>query len=134
MSHLDLAAIVGRSEHNGVYRLVEGLAVADAIVVSGRHLHGKPAMLEALAEALAFPDWFGGNWDALEDCLTDLSWLDGGVTLLIDSADLPEAVAPEAWDVLLDILADAARYWHGQGRPFSVLLQGGHAAYPMVAV
>ena len=28
---------------------------------------------EALAQALAFPDYYGGNLDALHDCLTDLS-------------------------------------------------------------
>ena len=26
-----------------------------------------------MAQALAFPDWYGGNLDALFDCLTDLS-------------------------------------------------------------
>ena len=31
-------------------------------------------MLQRIASALGFPSWFGGNWDALFDCLADLSW------------------------------------------------------------
>ena len=42
----------------------------------------KEALLERLATALDFPDWFGGNWDALEDCLTDLSGAPGPATVL----------------------------------------------------
>ena len=30
------------------------------------------AMHHALAEALAFPAWYGNNYDALHDCLTDI--------------------------------------------------------------
>ena len=33
----------------------------------------KATLLARLAAALQFPDWFGHNWDALSDCLTDLS-------------------------------------------------------------
>ena len=32
----------------------------------------KKDFLAQVAGALQFPDWFGGNWDALNDCLTDL--------------------------------------------------------------
>lgn len=128
-----VAEIVGQAEHNGLYRLPEGRTAAAAIPVPGRQLTGKAAMLAALARALDFPDWFGFNWDALADCLADLSWHDGGIALLIDQAGTPETAAPEDWRVLLDILAEAAHYWQTQGRPFAVLLQGSHAAYPLIA-
>ncbi|MDD5365520.1 MAG: barstar family protein [Gallionellaceae bacterium] len=131
--HPAVAEIVGHAEHNGLYRLPEGRAAAAAIPVPGRQLTGKRAMLETLARALDFPGWFGFNWDALADCLTDLSWHDGGIALLIDQAGTPETAAPEDWGVLLDILADAARHWRAEGRPFAVFLQGGHAAYPLLA-
>ncbi|NTV93883.1 MAG: barstar family protein [Thiobacillus sp.] len=133
MSHLSLADIVGHPQRNGIYRLAAGLNVPNAVVLAGSRLTGKPAMLAAVAEALALPDWFGHNWDALQDCLADLSWRDGGVTLVIGQADLPAALAPDSWPVLLDILADVANYWRGQGRPFAVFLQGGHPPYPLVS-
>ena len=30
------------------------------------------AMHHSLAEALSFPQWYGNNYDALHDCLTDI--------------------------------------------------------------
>ena len=30
------------------------------------------AMHKALADALSFPQWYGNNYDALHDCLTDI--------------------------------------------------------------
>ena len=35
----------------------------------------KAELLARIARTLRFPDWFGHNWDALADCLCDLSWL-----------------------------------------------------------
>lgn len=127
------AAVLGHPEQNGLYRLPEGAAPPGAIHLAGRRLTSKRAMLEAVAAALSFPDYFGFNWDALEECLQDLSWQEGGVALLIDEAAMPEERAPEDWAVLLAILADAARFWQSEGRPFAVFLQGGHAAYPLLA-
>ena len=68
----------------------------------------------ALAKALAFPDWFGGNWDALEDSLSDLSWrpAKGRVLML-------EGVAPgDSAGILVDVLRAAAEHWALQGVPF----------------
>lgn len=133
MNRPTLAEVVGHADRNGLYRLPEGVPMTGAIHVPGRRLTGKSAMLKAVSDALAFPDYFGSNWDGLEECLADLSWREGAIALLIDDAAVPEASAAEAWAVLLDILADAARLWRDEGRPFAVFLQGGHAAYPLVA-
>ncbi|TCJ13861.1 barnase inhibitor [Parasulfuritortus cantonensis] len=134
MSGLAIADVLGHPQHNGIYRLAPGATLpAGLIHLAGRRLTGKPAMLEAVAEAFACPDYFGANWDALEDSLGDLSWLAGPIGLVIEAADLPAAAAPDSWPVLLDILGDVSRSWRGAGRPFAVFLRGGHDAYPLIA-
>ena len=47
----------------------------------------KDDALRRIAVALRFPDWFGGNWDALNDSVNDLSWWPApGYVLLIEHA------------------------------------------------
>lgn len=55
----------------------------------------KTDFLARMAKKLRFPHHFGGNWDALQDCLGDLSWLKKTkitlifpVTPLVDEKDL----------------------------------------------
>jgi RNAse (barnase) inhibitor barstar len=78
---------------------------------------GKVAMMEAVAKALGFPDWFGGNWDALEDCLTDLSWRPRAVRVLLFSG----ASETEDSAILVDVLLSVAEYWRERGRCFFAL-------------
>ena len=44
------------------------------IRLDGR-LRRKRDLLRMLASKLRFPNYFGENWDALEECLIDLTWL-----------------------------------------------------------
>ena len=39
------------------------------------HAHDKGEFIDHIAKALNFPATFGKNWDALNDSLTDLSWV-----------------------------------------------------------
>lgn len=85
----------------------------------------KTALLDEIASALAFPDWFGRNWDALSDCLGDLSWLPVGPISLIwaDPGALRDA-DPDSYGTALEILADAAAGSVDSARPFyPVLIQ-----------
>ena len=115
-------------ERAGVYRVTRTLELEDAI--RGTRLHfarislrgaaDRDAILAALAQALAFPEWFGGNWDALEDCLTDLSWAsaEGYVLVLTDTAATPA----DELGILLDILGSAAEFWRARARPFFAVI------------
>src|SRR5207245_7943051 len=40
-----------------------------------KHVNSKDELLSFLAINLSFPGYFGMNWDALDECLSDLSWL-----------------------------------------------------------
>ncbi|MGH2483438.1 MAG: barstar family protein [Candidatus Limnocylindria bacterium] len=77
----------------------------------------KPDLFRAIAAALAFPGWFGWNWDALHDCLRDLSWMPA-VPVVIYHATLP-GLPMDDLSIYLDILSDAARFWQAETRFWS---------------
>jgi len=59
----------------------------------------------ALATALQFPDYFGQNWDAVADCLTDV----GEVMLVVRDAAARWKESPEEMRMLIDVWLDAAQ-------------------------
>jgi len=104
---------------------LEAAASSRGFVVFAVDLAGaedKVALLERTATALRFPTWFGHNWDAWFDCLTDLTWIGhatGYVVLLRHARGLRQS-APEVLDTALALAEDAARVWAGRGISFLV--------------
>jgi len=120
-------------QRSGVYRAAQVRPIEEAVEGSGLRLArvvlgpgaAKTEMLAAFGRALDFPPWFGANWDALEDCLADLSWSDAaGHVILIEGAAGARA---EDLGVLEDILAAAASYWAARARPFFAVFVAGPA-------
>lgn len=62
-------------------------------------------LFDALAAALRFPDYFGKNWDAVADCLTEI---EEPVTLVVRDAGARWKNAPEQMRMLVDVWLDAA--------------------------
>jgi RNAse (barnase) inhibitor barstar len=122
-----MGKLLGRmkdASRSGVYRAtadpvvleVAGEAGLEVVAVSLATARDKDSLMKTLAEALGFPKWFGANWDALEDSLSDLSWRDapGWVLVLRDF----DALSRDDLGVLLEVLRSAAQFWAGRGRPF----------------
>jgi Barstar (barnase inhibitor) len=68
----------------------------------------KADLLVFLQRTLPLPDYFGHNWDALEECLGDLRWLDDPKIFLIHQ-DIPLENLPADQRTYLEILAGAAK-------------------------
>ncbi|MFC5146676.1 barstar family protein [Streptomyces aureoversilis] len=94
------------------------------------HLGGvttKTAFLERCAGDLEFPEWFGRNWDALADCLTDLSWWreEGkarGYLVLAEEWTAFRKASPKDARTAEAIFGDAVDYWAEAETPLAVLL------------
>ncbi|MGE0876354.1 MAG: barstar family protein [Burkholderiales bacterium] len=94
----------------------------DVVHIDLRPVTTKAALLDAFSRALGFPHWFGGNWDALEDCLGDLSWRNGeGVVLLLEGG---AGIPTDDLGVLRDILESCAQSWAARGKPFFAAFVG----------
>jgi RNAse (barnase) inhibitor barstar len=82
----------------------------------------KEDLFAALSIALRLPDWFGHNWDALADCLCDLSWKPApGYVVYIEGHDALRHAKPADFDMLIEIFGEAAAYWSEEGIRFWTL-------------
>lgn len=80
--------------------------------IDGRGCGTKAALLATFAGALAFPDHFGKNWDAFEDCLTDLDWLPAtGYVIVVTHAHALLAGHEGEYATFVSILESAGRDW-----------------------
>lgn len=87
--------------------------------IDGRAAADKAALLALLAAALKFPDYFGGNLDALDECLRDLGDFAPapGYLILIEHAAAACPRRRADFAAVLEALEDAARYWRAQTPP-----------------
>ncbi len=85
----------------------------------------KRAFLNACAKAFDFPSYFGGNWDALADCLSDVAPESENGTVIVwrDAASYAEA-DPAGFDVALQVMSEALSDWERLGKPVVVVLTG----------
>ncbi|WP_320442729.1 barstar family protein [Herbaspirillum sp. alder98] len=83
----------------------------------------KQQVLSTIAHAFHFPKHFGKNFDALADCLTDLTHKAGkqtGFVVVIEQLPNTQKFDKEARETLLDVFRDAADFWAEKKIPFRV--------------
>ncbi len=122
----DFSYLLQNVRESGVYRLncpVQdlhesvrhcGFVLFDADMADAQ---SKGELLAELARTINAPEWFGHNWDALADALSDLSWRTGpGYVLLLKGA----AFSPDDYEALNSILKATVLFWKSQNKPFWV--------------
>ncbi|MFE2100157.1 barstar family protein [Streptomyces sp. PTD9-10] len=80
--------------------------------MAGREMIDSDGVFSQFYEHLQLPDYFGWNWDALRDCLQDLSWIPAKHFLLtIDDAEFALSSNSEERTIFYRALTDAAKNW-----------------------
>jgi hypothetical protein len=77
-------------------------------------------LMNAVATVMDFPVYFGHNWNALFDCMTDFNWIKEKSVFLIH-AEVP-ALEFDDLTMYIDILMDAVQDWkEGEQHEFFVI-------------
>ena len=93
--------------------------------IEGKNINRKEQLLNHAATVMHFPGHFGDNWDALEECLTDLEWVDGdGYVIYYDHIDGLLEHHPDQFATLVEILRDSVKSWKEDDEAMVVLLSG----------
>lgn len=80
--------------------------------IKGAKCQTPAALFTEFAKVLELPDYFGHNWDALEECLADLEWMPArGYVLLLTEAEQILPKDEDDYATLLEILNDAGEAW-----------------------
>jgi len=94
-------------------RLVGSRKNAIVRVIRGQKSTTVQDLFNEVGAALQFPYYFGENWNAFSECITDLDWLEGDAYLLLVSKakSLLCAADSEDFSILLRVLSDASLEW-----------------------
>jgi RNAse (barnase) inhibitor barstar len=93
----------------------------DILRVRGTKSSDEARLFDELAAALQFPYYFGENWNAVWDCITDLNWLKGSSFLIVfDSAEHLLSESDRGFQFLMQVLTDAHERWHRETADFGV--------------
>lgn len=102
--------------------------------VRGSKMRTEPQLFDEFAAALQFPAYFGENWSALDDCLTDLAWLppEAGYVLVVTQPLHVLEASPDSLPILVRQLTSACtawsapvalgEWWDRPGLPFHTVL------------
>lgn len=83
----------------------------------------KHQVLTTIAKSFHFPKHFGKNFDALSDCLTDLTYKAGpqpGFVVVLEQLPNASKFDSNARETLLDVFRDAADFWAARKIAFRV--------------
>ena len=97
--------------------------------LDGKKLNSKTELLGELSQAMKFPDYFGNNWDALEECLNDLSWLAAkGYAIHLKEADNFVSKSAAEFHIFAQLIESVSRSWKSKNIDFVVLVETNNLA------
>jgi len=96
-----------------------GLEVMETSIAS---VNSDKELFTVISTAMRFPDYFGNNWDALDECLGDMDWLPShGYLLILYDAAQAWSTNPYVLGKLVTAWLEAAEFWANEEIPFHLV-------------
>lgn len=107
--------VVGeRSELQHYFSVYESAKDCSTVVkqVEGSKCTTLDELFTEFASAFEFPDYFGNNWAAFDECLNDLDWLSSeSYLLLISNIDQVSMTSDSTFKTLVEMLVRSVSEW-----------------------
>lgn len=97
-------------------------------IIDGEHIDTLDKLYDSISSQLKFPDIFGNNFDAFDEMINDLDWLEEDSICLIfrNYDDFLSEENDEVREILLTILDDASSEWkrmNGEGKSLKMFIE-----------
>ena len=103
-------------------QVYESRASGNAMELDVSNVYDDRDLFATVSKAMSFPDYFGENWDALDECLSDLEWLpETGFILVVKGASKAWSRNPKMMGMFTNSWLEANEYWIKQGTPFHLV-------------
>ena len=83
----------------------------ERFIVIPKNIDNKAELFDFFSKKFEFPFYFGENWDALYDCLTDLSWInEKKITIVHEDIPMKSTEEKKKYiELLLDVLNEFSK-------------------------
>lgn len=101
-----------------------GLGPLGLVVMEGSvsEVRTDQELFSVVAAAMQFPDYFGNNWDALDECLGDMDWLPSdGYLLVLRDATKGWSKSPYVLGRFVTSWLEASEGWAANHIPFHLV-------------
>jgi RNAse (barnase) inhibitor barstar len=80
-------------------------------IIEGTKIVDKKSLFEEFSVAFKFPDYFGHNWDAFDECINDLEWLNSNSYVIVITDFEEITLDQNDFTIFIDMLKKAVREW-----------------------
>ena len=92
-------------------------------ILDGTKITDRATLLQQFDTVMEFPEYFGHNWDALKDCLTELDGHEiDRYIISIDRLEQFTTNDPTQWTNFMDVCKSVIEYWQDTETPMYILL------------
>lgn len=103
-----------KDESNHVFSHIKSIIDRDIVLrkIDGNNCSTIDTLFDEFSKVFEFPDYFGNNWPALNECLNDLDWLPGKAYLLfIHDTDKITETSDASFNTLVKLLERSVNEW-----------------------